>query len=96
MPILITTEPREKLRAPVWVRTLPVMVLLLLVGLVGWSWFQPVEISLGRQGLVFGRYKDRQVPQGWVVMGDGSRLFHAAFPIPENILPGTYVILVKR
>jgi hypothetical protein len=96
MPLLTTTEPREKRLASLWVRPLAVVVLLLLLGLVGWSWVQPVEIPLGHQGLAFGRYRDRQVPQGWVVMGDGSRLFHAAFPIPESILPGSYVILVKR
>jgi hypothetical protein len=58
MPILTeTTHPRKR-RVAVWLPILAV-VGLLLVGLFGWSWYEPVSIGQGTgKSLDFGYYRD--------------------------------------
>lgn len=54
MPLLPEADPPSKRRAPVWLLILAVVVLPL-VGVFGWSWFQPVTITQGKRGVAFGR-----------------------------------------
>ena len=53
MPILTEAAPPRKRRLPVWGLALAVVVLLL-VGLFGWSWWSPVYFELGGHALGFG------------------------------------------
>ena len=53
MSLLTEADLPRKHRAPVALAILFVVVLPLL-GLFAWSWFQPVALHIGGQGLVFG------------------------------------------
>jgi hypothetical protein len=70
MPILTeTTHPRKR-RTPVWLLILA-LVVLPLVGLFAWSWYQPVRFLYGLRGVGFGRVT---IPIGlnppWVLQSD--------------------------
>jgi hypothetical protein len=54
MPLLTeTTHPRMR-RVPVWLLMLT-MVVLPLVGVVGWSCYQPLTLAYELKGIAFGR-----------------------------------------
>jgi hypothetical protein len=54
MPILTETTHLRKRHAPVWLLILAVVVLPL-VGLFAWSFYQPVILSYQMSGIAFGR-----------------------------------------
>jgi hypothetical protein len=54
MPILAATDLPKKRRAPVRALILAVVVLPL-VGLFGWGWYQPVWVVYHWRGVAFGR-----------------------------------------
>ena len=53
MPLLCEADLPRKHRAPVALAILAVVVLPL-VGVFGWSWFQPVALRIGGNEVVFG------------------------------------------
>jgi hypothetical protein len=57
MPLLTDVDPASKRRLPVWALILAVVVLQLVAVFV-WSWFQPVRLQLGQKWVAFEHLSD--------------------------------------
>jgi hypothetical protein len=92
MPILTSTEPSGKRHTPPWLMVSMALVVPLVV-VFAWSWFQPVNLGMRGRGVFLGYSRGDSATTGFhtFVWGpDGAS--GLALRLPGNPAPGAYIV----
>jgi hypothetical protein len=97
MPLLTATDPPRKHRAPAWLWALlavPGIILVLLVGLVAWTWDHPVSFRVGDRWVRMWRFPADTAPFGPGIPTEWRTLTiqNYQFPIPGDPQASCYCI----